>query len=159
MDASHPTPAPTVGTSSTTRGLHYCDQETRLKSHHAAFANATPPPVIMSALPLSFDYTSIPPTFQWPVKFCFSNAVVAFVLGVVTGNVSQVDRVWTFLPTIYTAYYALLPLWPSKSPLPLFPYVPEIVNPAVVERFSPRALLMFGLVVSTVSLTYLNHTN
>ena len=102
----------------------------------------------MASLPLSTYYQGIPPTFQWPVNFCLANSVVAFVLGVVTGNVSQVDRVWTFLPTIYAAYYALLPLWPSKSPLPLFPYVPDIVNPTIVERFSPRAVLMFGLIVS-----------
>ena len=101
--------------------------------------------------PLPFPiYKGIPPSFQWPVKFCFYNSVVAFVLGVVTGNVSQVDRVWTFLPTIYTAYYALLPLWPRESPLPLFPYVPETVHPDVTEKLSPRALLMFGLVVSSV---------
>ncbi|OBZ72701.1 hypothetical protein A0H81_07519 [Grifola frondosa] len=49
----------------------------------------------------------IPAVFHWPVTF--------------------LDRLWTFLPTIYTAYYALLPLWP-------------------LESFSPRALLMLGLV-------------
>ncbi|TFK91404.1 DUF1295-domain-containing protein [Polyporus arcularius HHB13444] len=90
-------------------------------------------------------YKGIPPTSRWPVKFCLYNAAVAWLLGVATGNVSQVDRVWTFLPTIYTAFYALLPLWPTKSPLPLFPYVPEGVHPDLVQRFSPRALLMFGL--------------
>ncbi|KAI0749871.1 DUF1295-domain-containing protein [Daedaleopsis nitida] len=99
----------------------------------------------MAPLPLVF-FKGIPPTFQWPVKFCIFNTVTAFVLGLVTGNVSQVDRVWTFLPTMYTAYYALLPLWPTESPLPLFPYVPEVVHPEVVREFSPRALLMFGLI-------------
>ena len=102
----------------------------------------------MSPLPISFYYRGIPPTFQWPVKFCLSNSVAAFVLGVITGNVSQVDRVWTFLPTIYAAYYAFLPLWPTNPPFPLFPHVPELVNPAIVESFSPRALLMFSLIVS-----------
>ena len=101
----------------------------------------------MAPLPLIFA-KGIPPTFQWPVKFCLYNSLAAFVLGVVTGNVSQVDRVWTFLPTIYAAYYALLPLWPTKSPLPLFPYVPEVVHPEIVRTYSPRALLMFALVVS-----------
>ena len=105
-------------------------------------------PVSWSAL----LYKGIPPTSQWPVKFCFYNAAVAWILGVVTGNVSQVDRVWTFLPTIYTAYYALLPLWPTKSPLPLFPYVPDTVHPEIVQRFSPRALLMFGLTVSVLAM-------
>ncbi|RPD61025.1 DUF1295-domain-containing protein [Lentinus tigrinus ALCF2SS1-7] len=100
----------------------------------------------MAPLPWSaLIYKGIPPTSQWPVKFCLYNAAAAWVLGIVTGNVSQVDRVWTFLPTIYTAYYALLPLWPTKPPLPMFPYVPETVHPEVVQRFSPRALLMFAL--------------
>ncbi|KAM5544556.1 hypothetical protein V8D89_001454 [Ganoderma adspersum] len=91
-------------------------------------------------------YSGIPPTFQWPVKFCFYNSLIAFVLGAATGNVSQVDRVWTFLPTIYAAYYALLPLWPSQSPLPLYPFVPETAHPDVIRNYSPRALLMFGLI-------------
>ncbi|KAI0709914.1 DUF1295-domain-containing protein [Earliella scabrosa] len=108
----------------------------------------------MAPLPLIFA-KGIPPTFQWPVKFCLYNSLAAFVLGVVTGNVSQVDRVWTFLPTIYAAYYALLPLWPTKSPLPLFPYVPEVVHPEIVRTYSPRALLMFALVFIWMSrLTY-----
>ncbi|OSC99922.1 DUF1295-domain-containing protein [Trametes coccinea BRFM310] len=88
----------------------------------------------------------ISPTLQWPVKFCLYNAAAAYILSIITGNVSQVDRVWTFLPTIYTAYYALLPLWPNQPRLFFFPYVPETVHPELVQRFSPRALLMFGLV-------------
>ncbi|KAI0714446.1 DUF1295-domain-containing protein [Cerioporus squamosus] len=101
----------------------------------------------MAPIP-AFVYKGIPPTSQWPVKFCLYTTAAAWILGVVTGNVSQVDRVWTFLPTIYTAYYALLPLWPTTSPLPLFPYVPESVNPEIVQKFSPRALLMFGLTLA-----------
>jgi len=50
------------------------------------------------------------------------------------------------MPTIYTAYFALLPLWPKEAPLPLWPYTPEVVNPVFTQRYSPRALLMFGLV-------------
>ncbi|EJF64494.1 hypothetical protein DICSQDRAFT_178157 [Dichomitus squalens LYAD-421 SS1] len=95
---------------------------------------------------LSTFYKGVPPSFQWPVKFCIYNTVVAFVLGAATGNVSQVDRVWTFLPTMYAAYYALLPLWPSKSPLPLYPFLPETAHPDIAHNFSPRALLMFGLI-------------
>ncbi|KAI0350019.1 DUF1295-domain-containing protein [Trametes cingulata] len=95
--------------------------------------------------PIPF-YRGISPTLQWPVRFCLYNAAAAYILSIITGNVSQVDRVWTFLPTIYTAYYALLPLWPSKPRLFFWPYVPETVHPDLVQRFSPRALLMFGLV-------------
>ena len=59
----------------------------------------------------------------------------------------QVDRVWTFLPTIYSAYFALLPLWPKYTqPFLLCPYVPEELSLAATE-YSPRALLMFALTV------------
>ncbi|KAH9943722.1 DUF1295-domain-containing protein [Amylocystis lapponica] len=97
----------------------------------------------------------ISPSFEWPVKFCAFITGVTYVLSVVTGNVSQVDRVWTALPTIYTAYYALLPLWPCVSPLPLWPYTPEAVHPGATESYSPRALLMLSLVsVWTCRLSY-----
>lgn len=89
----------------------------------------------------------IPPSFEWPVKFCVATTTVAYVLSMMTGNVSQVDRVWTFLPTIYTAYFALLPLWPQVAPMPLWPYTPEVVHRSVSERYTPRALLMLALVV------------
>ena len=32
----------------------------------------------------------IPPSFQWPVKFCFFNILTTYLLSIVTGNVSQV---------------------------------------------------------------------
>ncbi|KAH9945463.1 DUF1295-domain-containing protein [Epithele typhae] len=107
----------------------------------------------MSPLPLS--YSGIPPTFQWPVNFCLALSTITWILGVITGNVSQVDRVWTFLPAIYAAYYAFIPLWPTTSPVPLYPYVPEVVDPEIVDKFSPRALLMFGLIFTWMCrLTY-----
>ncbi|PCH42661.1 DUF1295-domain-containing protein [Wolfiporia cocos MD-104 SS10] len=86
-------------------------------------------------------------SFRWPVKFCASTTIVAWILSLITGNVSQVDRVWTFLPTIYTAYFSLLPLWPKDAPLPLWPYAPEAIHPDIKARYSPRALLMLALVV------------
>ncbi|OCH90322.1 DUF1295-domain-containing protein [Obba rivulosa] len=85
-------------------------------------------------------------TFRWPVKICVATTLVSYILSVITGNCSQVDRIWTFMPTVYTAYYALLPLWPRSPPLLLWPYTPEVVNPAFTQRYSPRALLMLGLV-------------
>ncbi|KAJ7598978.1 hypothetical protein C8J56DRAFT_815284 [Mycena floridula] len=85
-------------------------------------------------------------TFAWPLQFCAFTSVITYVVSLVTGNVSQVDRLWTFLPTIYTAYFALLPLWPvSRQPFPLCPYVPEELRFAAKE-FSPRATLMLGLI-------------
>lgn len=88
------------------------------------------------------------PIFVWPVKFCVAMIAVTYVLSILTGNVSQVDRVWTFLPTIYTVYYAFLPLWPTIAPTFLFPYTPDTL-PTSQESYSPRAVLMATLVVST----------
>ncbi|TFK49556.1 DUF1295-domain-containing protein [Heliocybe sulcata] len=109
------------------------------------------PPVPVGAL----LRRTIPPTFRWPLKFCAYTTLTCYVLSVITGNASQVDRVWTFLPTIYTAYYALLPLWPWSSPLPLYPYVPRDVPRRIVMDMSPRALMMLGLqVVWMLRLSY-----
>ncbi|GJE96205.1 DUF1295-domain-containing protein [Phanerochaete sordida] len=87
----------------------------------------------------------IPPSLQWPVKTCIYTTATCYVLSVVTGNVSQVDRIWTFMPTLYTAYFALLPLWPRESPMPLWPFTPQDVNSSIATQWNPRALLMFGL--------------
>ncbi|KAF8558108.1 DUF1295-domain-containing protein [Imleria badia] len=88
------------------------------------------------------------PLFVWPIQLCLGVTLTTYVLSLLTGNVSQVDRVWTFLPTIYTAYYALLPLWPRTPQLFLLPYTPEIVHESFGGTFSPRALLMLALVVT-----------
>jgi hypothetical protein len=92
----------------------------------------------------------IPPTFKYPLKFCVATTVTVYILSLITGNVSQVDRVWTFLPTIYTAYYALLPLWPKQAIFPLCPYTPTEVPSYIRYDYSPRALLMLSLVVSVL---------
>ncbi|KAH9178401.1 DUF1295-domain-containing protein [Lactarius sanguifluus] len=72
--------------------------------------------------------TDLKPLLDYPLKLCAATTATTYVLSIITGNVSQVDRVWTFLPTVYTAYWALLPLWPSydnKGWRLLAPYVPE----------------------------------
>jgi steroid 5-alpha reductase family enzyme len=89
---------------------------------------------------------SIHPTFQWPIQFCVATTVTVYALSLITGNVSQVDRVWTFLPTIYTAYWALLPLWPTQLVM-FWPYTPKELPLYLKEQYSPRALLMLSLVV------------
>lgn len=88
------------------------------------------------------------PLFVWTVQFCLGTTLATYVLSLITGNVSQVDRLWTFLPTIYTAYYALLPLWPRTPQTFLLPHTPETIHESFVGTFSPRALLMLALVVS-----------
>jgi len=89
----------------------------------------------------------IPLTFQWPVKFCVVTTIVTYVLSLVTGNVSQVDRLWTYLPVTYSAYYALLPWWPSEAwSFPLFyPYTPEGIDRRLTSEGNPRTMLMLGL--------------
>ena len=89
----------------------------------------------------------IPLTFHWPLQFCFYTTTAVYLLSIITGNVSQVDRLWTFLPVIYTSYYALLPYWPQKSPFPLFPYVPEGMDRSLTSEPNQRALLMLFLQV------------
>ncbi|KAK1234907.1 hypothetical protein PQX77_001869 [Marasmius sp. AFHP31] len=98
--------------------------------------------------------TPDPPTFAltlaaftWPLQFCAFITATSYILSVITGNVSQVDRLWTFLPTIYTAYFALLPLWPeAPQAFVLAPYVPEELS-VYAKDFSPRGVVMFGMVV------------
>lgn len=90
---------------------------------------------------------SVPPYLDWPAQFCLLLTVVTWLLSIVTSNVSQVDRLWTFLPTIYTAYYALLPLWPNAQSYPFVPYAPKELGWTTVKDYSPRALLMFGLII------------
>ncbi|EKM58479.1 uncharacterized protein PHACADRAFT_252828 [Phanerochaete carnosa HHB-10118-sp] len=98
-----------------------------------------PPAVVQYAI------QGMPPSLQWPVKTCIYTTATCYVLSIITGNVSQVDRIWTFMPTIYTAYFALLPLWPRESPLPLFPFTPKGVHLSIATHWNPRTLLMFAL--------------
>lgn len=89
---------------------------------------------------------NIPATYQWPVEFCAGTTATVYILSLITGNVSQVDRVWTFLPWIYTAYWALMPLWPHHRTFPFWPYTPDDVPSYLREEYSPRALMILGLV-------------
>ncbi|KAF8623686.1 hypothetical protein AX17_007384 [Amanita inopinata Kibby_2008] len=91
--------------------------------------------------------SSIPSGIDWPIQFCIFATILTYTASIITSNVSQVDRLWTFLPTIYTAYFALLPLWPNTQPFLLFPYTPKTLGHDVIKDFSPRALLMFRLVI------------
>ncbi|EAU85454.1 integral membrane protein [Coprinopsis cinerea okayama7 len=90
-------------------------------------------------------FLDLPPSLDWPAQFCAATMLATWVASLITGNVSQVDRLWTFLPTIYTAYYAFLPLFPNTQPFFLFPYAPKSFGWATATTWSPRALLMFGL--------------
>jgi hypothetical protein len=94
----------------------------------------------------SFRFDMIPLSdLAWPIEFCLFSTAVTYIASIITGNASQVDRVWTFLPTIYTTYFALLPLFPQQKLAILIPYVPESLH-SVAKEYNPRALLMFGLI-------------
>ncbi|KAJ7116188.1 hypothetical protein C8R46DRAFT_1152809 [Mycena filopes] len=90
---------------------------------------------------------AIPPAFEWPVQFCIFSTLATYIASIVTSNVSQVDRLWTFLPTIYSAYFALLPLWPKEQPFYLVPYTPAALEFAAGE-YNPRALMMLSLIIT-----------
>jgi hypothetical protein len=101
-------------------------------------------PLIPSYLTVLLDY---------PFKLCAATALSTYVVTIITGNVSHVDRLWTVMPTIYSIYWALLPLWPSKNGDRwgyLVPYVPEEAT-HLAHDFSHRALLMLGLTVCTIT--------
>ena len=72
---------------------------------------------------------------------------ICYVVSEITGNVSQVDRLWPVLPLVYAAYFALLPLWSTSSFLGILPYLPENAPAELSSDYSPRALLMFALTV------------
>ncbi|KDQ59049.1 hypothetical protein JAAARDRAFT_33769 [Jaapia argillacea MUCL 33604] len=106
----------------------------------------------------------IPPTFQYPVKLCSYTTLTVYILSLITGNVSQVDRIWTFMPVIYSLYYAFLPALPLAGRdvgggnggwFFLVPYRPEEVPRDFVKDLSPRALMMVGLqLVWMIRLSY-----
>jgi hypothetical protein len=95
-----------------------------------------------------------PAAFHWPITFCLFSSTAIFALSIITSNVGGIDRVWTLLPTIYFAYFALMPLWPNDMDVPRFkgvpllPYTPQEVDAG--SRFRLRALLMLLLVVCSL---------
>ena len=89
----------------------------------------------------------LPPGLQWPVAFMAGVTAICYVVSEITGNVSQVDRLWPVLPLVYAAYFALLPLWPTSSFFGILPYLPENASAELSSDHSPRALAMFVLTV------------
>ena len=101
----------------------------------------TTPPEMLEFL------NELPPGLQWPVNFMAGVTAVCYVVSEVTGNVSQVDRLWALLPFIYATYFALLPLWPTSSFLGVLPYLSKDAPAELSADYSPRALLMLALTV------------
>ncbi|KAJ3871497.1 hypothetical protein F5051DRAFT_499415 [Lentinula edodes] len=72
----------------------------------------------------------------YPFSLCLFSTAVTYIASVLTSNVSQVDRLWTFLPTIYTAYFALAQLQAQ--------YPHDDLTGSIT--FSPRPLLILTLI-------------
>jgi hypothetical protein len=96
---------------------------------------------------MSEVFSELPPGLQWPAGFMAGVTAICYVVSEITGNVSQVDRVWALMPFLYATYFALLPLWPTSSFLGVYPYLPENAPVELSANYSPRALLMFVLTV------------
>ncbi|KAJ3990176.1 hypothetical protein F5890DRAFT_1569928 [Lentinula detonsa] len=111
----------------------------------------------MESLNSLFPLISSSP-FAYPFSLCLFSTAATFIASVVTSNVSQVDRLWTFLPTIYTAYFALGPLWPKEPTtlggfwVPFVPFLPAELEAQLPRNatgsiaFSPRALVLLTLI-------------
>ncbi|KAG8979762.1 hypothetical protein FRB93_009802 [Tulasnella sp. JGI-2019a] len=76
-----------------------------------------------------------PDILEGPIDFVILESIAIAILGEVTDKSYFVDRAWSFLPTLTTAYFAFLPL---------LPWAPSDVQAAEV---SERALLLLGLQV------------
>ncbi|KAJ4478516.1 hypothetical protein C8R41DRAFT_897023 [Lentinula lateritia] len=97
--------------------------------------------------------------FAYAFSLCLFSTAVTYIASVLTSNVSQVDRLWTFLPTIYTAYFALGPLWPREPTsiagiqIPFIPFLPAQLQAQYPCNdltgsitFSSRALVLLTLI-------------
>lgn len=89
----------------------------------------------------------LPPGLHWPAGFMAGVTALCYVISEITGNVSQVDRLWALLPFVYVVYFALLPLWPTSPFLGVLPYLPKNAPANLSADYSPRALLMLVLTV------------
>ncbi|KAK0555007.1 hypothetical protein OC846_001864 [Tilletia horrida] len=72
---------------------------------------------------LSF-YTTHADSFQSAIAICIGFSVYVYVMQEITGNASQVDGLWTFLPVIYTTHFTLFSTgtftWPAPRLLLLW---------------------------------------
>ncbi|ESK95390.1 integral membrane protein [Moniliophthora roreri MCA 2997] len=98
----------------------------------------------------------LPPWLHYPAQVFVLATTSTWLASVVTGNASHMDRLWPFMPTIYTVYFTLLPCWPNEQKWILTPYVPKEVTEQSIARygidptkdFSLRALIIVGLVAA-----------
>ncbi|BGP42437.1 hypothetical protein JCM10449v2_006442 [Rhodotorula kratochvilovae] len=89
-----------------------------LTPHHAHHSLVPALTAFPASLPSSFSldalrswYTDARTDPLHPaIAFSIAASVLVWVLGELTGNVSQVDRLWTSLPLIYSAHFTFWPL-------------------------------------------------
>ncbi|KAL7416000.1 hypothetical protein BDY24DRAFT_412918 [Mrakia frigida] len=60
---------------------------------------------------------------------CSWNVLWTWLAGEITGNVSQVDRVWTFVPLVYTIHFTIQPL------VALYSLLPQAQRPETLAAF------------------------
>lgn len=78
---------------------------------------------VLDHLPTSYDPSAIKAWYLTAnplhpaLLFATSVSVIVFLLGEITRNVSQVDRLWTFLPIVYSVHFTLWPKISGTGPL------------------------------------------
>ncbi|GAA5896524.1 hypothetical protein JCM8208_004223 [Rhodotorula glutinis] len=110
-----------------------------LTPHHAHHSLIPSISTFTSSLPSSYSIDAIQTWYTNPstdplhpaIAFSLATAALVFVLGEVTGNVSQVDRLWTSLPLIYSAHFTFWPLVTGQV--------------THVADLDPRMLVVFAL--------------
>jgi len=78
-------------------------------------------------------YKGLPPPLKSATNFLIFNVLWCFVAAQITQNYSHVDRVWSFLPTVYSILYTFYPLLDS-APIAL-----------QQQGVQPRALIITAL--------------
>lgn len=63
----------------------------------------------MAPLPVVVEFLrkGVLPSFRWPVMFCVYTTATSWIMSVITGNVSQVDRIWTVCDNVFHSRDAL----------------------------------------------------
>ncbi|KAG7562956.1 hypothetical protein FFLO_01646 [Filobasidium floriforme] len=60
-------------------------------------------------------YQNAPDSIHTIMPLFWTSLTLTYVLGLVTGNVSQIDRQWTFLPIAYSLHFVLYPLFNNNG--------------------------------------------
>lgn len=81
------------------------------------------------------------------ISICGAFTVYVYVMQQLTGNASQVDGLWTFLPVIYGAHFAFQKQIAAMIDPPKLGFLSSTKGQSLAENIDPRLALMFGLQV------------